>query len=230
MRKLENEWKNESKAYSTDAEKYKAYRTFYNSELRNLFIYQQPDQHKALTMEANITAKLQAQMEERLDEHIDDFNEQATAYHSAMEKHGIPDAISTATGGTSGLTSSKHSALEIKVDENNSKLEAKLDRIMNQLQLNNRHDSEYRTGNTTNHHSNTNNSTGKTKNGTWRKLNLYCWSHGVCRHNSADCNSPSDNHQKTATFEAKQGGSNNGAYKWGKWLGPDGKVHDTKDG
>ena len=173
-------------------------------------------------MEAKITAKIQAQMEERLDEHIDDFNEQATAFHSAMQSKAtdIPEAISTATGGTSGLTDSKHSALELKVEGIKTNMDAKLDKLMVQLQLMSQNDNRYQTGNITNN----------SKKGTWRKLNRYCWTHGVCRHNSSDCNSPADNHQNTATFETKQGGSTDGAHKWGKWLGPDGKVHNTKDG
>ena len=166
-------------------------------------------------------------MEERLDEHIDEFNEQATAFHSAMQSKAtdIPEAISMATGGTSGLTDSKHSALEMKVEGIKTNMDAKLDKLMAQLQLMGQNESRYQTGNTTkNTYSNTNN------NGTWRKLNRYCWTHGVCRHNSSECNSKADNHQNSATFEAKQGGSNSGAHKWGKWLGPDGKVHDTKEG
>jgi hypothetical protein len=37
----------------------------------------------------------------------------------------------------------------------------------------------------------------------------YCWSHGACAHSSAECNSPQDGHQTTATFQNMQGGSTN---------------------
>ena len=37
----------------------------------------------------------------------------------------------------------------------------------------------------------------------------YCWSHGACAHSSAECNSPQEGHQATATFQNMLGGSTN---------------------
>ena len=39
-----------------------------------------------------------------------------------------------------------------------------------------------------------------------RTTNKYCWSHGACAHDSADCKSPKPGHKKEATFENKMGG------------------------
>lgn len=35
----------------------------------------------------------------------------------------------------------------------------------------------------------------------------YCWSHGACKHSSADCQTPAEGHKREATFENKLGGS-----------------------
>ena len=37
---------------------------------------------------------------------------------------------------------------------------------------------------------------------------FYCWSHGVCKHQGLDCTKPLPNHQPTATFTNRMGGSN----------------------
>lgn len=193
MKQLEKEWANQvnSKSYKTNAEAYEAYKAFYNTELRSLFIYQQPERHKAFKMEEDITEKLSARMEERMDAQINNFNKQASAFHSAMQSKAtdISDAIST---GTPGLTGSKHTALEIKVDENNTKLDAKLDRLMAQLQLNNRcnNDNRYSNKNNNDNPYNGDNNRSTRPQGTWRCLNPYCWTRGVCQHNSKDCKIP----------------------------------------
>ena len=35
----------------------------------------------------------------------------------------------------------------------------------------------------------------------------YCWTHGLCSHNSAQCRTPADGHMVNATFENRMGGS-----------------------
>jgi hypothetical protein len=37
----------------------------------------------------------------------------------------------------------------------------------------------------------------------------YCWTHGVCKgsHNSSNCNTPAEGHQKTANINDRKGGS-----------------------
>ena len=40
-----------------------------------------------------------------------------------------------------------------------------------------------------------------------RFANKYCWKHGSCAHNSANCNDEAEGHKKEATFENKMGGS-----------------------
>ena len=40
----------------------------------------------------------------------------------------------------------------------------------------------------------------------------YCWTHGACAHTGATCNTPSDGHQVTATFNNMLGGSTSGCY------------------
>jgi hypothetical protein len=57
-----------------------------------------------------------------------------------------------------------------------------------------------------------NNSTQSNNNNGGRRLagpRQYCWSHGACAHSSAECNSPQEGHQPTATFQNMLGGSTN---------------------
>ena len=42
---------------------------------------------------------------------------------------------------------------------------------------------------------------------TRRTTDKYCWTHGGCAHQSADCNAKASGHQDNATFRNKQGGS-----------------------
>ena len=38
----------------------------------------------------------------------------------------------------------------------------------------------------------------------------YCWTHGVCSHNSTMCNTPSEGHQRFASFQNRMGGNTRG--------------------
>ena len=48
------------------------------------------------------------------------------------------------------------------------------------------------------------NKKGKKKDG---KGNLYCWTHGLCRHKSSDCKHKATGHKDDATFADRKGGS-----------------------
>ena len=54
---------------------------------------------------------------------------------------------------------------------------------------------------------NTNRKTADNPQFTRRKTDKYCWTHGGCAHNSADCTAKAPGHRDTATFSNKIGGS-----------------------
>ena len=111
---LELQWASKAKDYSTHEDKWEAYKEFYEAELKRLFDY---------------TPKIQKAY------HLDEVNElfnnkigsvieelESAYYTSAQLEHGapstinVPEGIST-TGTTSGMTDTKQSALEARVNE-----------------------------------------------------------------------------------------------------------------
>ena len=69
----------------------------------------------------------------------------------------------------------------------------------------------------------------------WARFNQYCYSKGVntmC--NGSNCNRyckkdrPGNQHDPTATFSDRKGGSEKGVWKWMKWRGPDGRAYDRR--
>ena len=51
------------------------------------------------------------------------------------------------------------------------------------------------------------NNTTKPKNFIRNHVDHYCWTHGVCGHDSKDCRNKKPGHQDSATFDNKLGGS-----------------------
>ena len=47
-----------------------------------------------------------------------------------------------------------------------------------------------------------------------RRGQKYCWTHGACTHNGADCKTKAQNHIDMATFKNRRGGSNKGCKEW----------------
>ena len=218
LNRLETDWEAEMKAttYTNDEEMYEGYKKFYNKALMKLFIYkpiQQEKQDRAYIME-DVKSYVKSEMQE-MAEH---YNELASAYHTAHSKtHDIPDTIDTGTKDTSGLTESKHTALELKVDEQHTKLNSKIDNLMAMIQHQNREQTKYQHNNSYNN-----------KPRSWRQLNKYCWTHGVCGHNSKVCKTPNPNHKQDATYTNRMGGSNKGLDNWKKWQSPQGNIQDSK--
>ena len=225
LNKLELAWEVEASKYEDEKESYEAYKTFYSKELTKLFIYKPIEQqHKAFNMEA-----IETMMDNKMEEHIDNYNEIATAYETAMQSQAIqskvrtndiPATIITDTAATSGLTSSKHTALEIKVNEHDSKLDSILELLRNQTKTN--HDNNYKD------RSNATEKRYQRGPKRWIQMDRYCWSHGVCNHTSERCKLPEKNHKRDATFQNKKGGCTTGSNRWMKWLSPKGEVHDSK--
>ena len=130
LNRLELAWDVKAKEYTDEKEEYEAYKGYYNKELTKLFIYKPIEQqHKAFNMET-----IETMVDDKMEEHMDNYNEIATAYETAMQNltvqskpNDIPTTIITDTAATSGLTSSKHTALEIKVNEHDSKLDSILE-------------------------------------------------------------------------------------------------------
>jgi len=66
----------------------------------------------------------------------------------------------------------------------------------------------------------------------WSQFDHYCSSRGVnttC--NGSSCNrycKKGPNHDPTATFANRKGGSEKGVWKWMKWRGPDGRAYDIR--
>ena len=225
LNRLELAWGVEATKYTDDKERYEAYKTYYNKELTKLFIYKPIEQHhKAFNMDT-----IEAMMDNKMEEHIDNYNEIATAYETAMQSQAIqnkartndiPATIIADTAATSGLTSSKHTALETKVNEHDSKLDSILELLRNQTKTN--HDNTYKD------RSNTTEKRYQRGPKRWIQMDRYCWSHGVCNHTSERCKFPEKNHKKDATFQNKKGGCTTGSNRWMKWLSPKGEVHESK--
>ena len=147
LNRLELEWESELKTntYATDELKYEAYKTFYNEELMMLFIYKPVKQEKAYSIE-----DIKSYIRNEVDDLNDQYNELATAFHTAQSRAAdIPATIDTGTKDTSRLTKSKHTALELKVDEHNTQLNSKIDNLMamiqhqNQEQTKQQHNNSY---------------------------------------------------------------------------------------
>ena len=51
---------------------------------------------------------------------------------------------------------------------------------------------------------------GGRRNARTSRFNQWCWTHGMCRHGSAECRSPAPGHKPTATLENRMGGSEYG--------------------
>ena len=183
-----------------------------------LYIYKpirQEKQESAYMME-----DIKSYVKSEIQEMAEHYNELASAYHTAHStNHDIPDTIDTETKDTSGLTDSKHTALELKVDEQNSKLNTKLDNLMTMIQHQN---------NSSRNNNSYHNNSYQQRPRTWRQLNKYCWTHSVCGHNSKACKAPNANHQKDATYSNRKGGSNKGLDNWKKWQSPNGQIQDSK--
>ena len=215
LNRLELEWESElkTKTYATEELKYEAYKTFYTKELMKLFIYKPMTQEKAYSME-----DIKSYVRDEMDDLNDQYNELATAFHTAQSRTAdIPALIDTSTKDTSGLTESKHTALELKVEEQNSMLNSKIDNLMALIQNQN---SGQRTQQQYNSYHNRPRS--------WRQLNKYCWSHGVCGHNSKACKARKPNHKQEATYTNRMGGSPKGLDNWKKWQSPQGDIHASK--
>ena len=216
LHRLETDWEKEmeTETYTDDETKYEAYKTFYSKELMKLFIYKQSTPAKAYSME-----EIKSYVRDEMDDLNEHYNELATAFHTAQSRAAdIPATIETGTKDTSGLTESKHSALELKVEEQNSELNAKIDSLMTMIQHqnnNNRNNNSYQ------------NSSYQPSPRTWRLLDKYCWTHGVCGHTSKACKAPTTNHQRDATYKNKKGGSNKGLDNWKKWQSPTGHIQNS---
>ena len=154
-------------------------------------------------------------IKDEMQEMAEHYDELASAYHTAHSKaHDIPATIDTGTKDTSVLSDFKHTALEMKVDEQNSKLNSKIDTLMTLLQ--NQNNSQRR-------------GPGRLPyTPQWQQLNWYCWTHGVCTHTSDGCKTGARGHKKEATYQNKMGGSTKGVSEWNKWLCPNNVLHDSK--
>ena len=206
--------------YTNDIEVYIAYKKFYSQELMKLFVYKPIQKERGERAYAMEDVKIYVQGE--MLEMADHYNELASAYHTAQSKaNDIPCTIDTGTRDTSGLTDSKHTALELKVAEQNTKLDdqaSKIDSLMTLVKNQNQRNT---------------NTQGRGQGRypytpRWRQLNRYCWTHGVCTHTSERCKSGARGHKSEATFQNKMGGSTKGASDWNKWLCPNNVLHDTK--
>ena len=143
---------------------------------------------------------IKSYIREEVDELNDQYNELATAFHTAPYRTAdIPDTIDTGTKDTSGLTESKYTALEMKVEEQNTKLNSKIDSLMALIQNQNSGLSKQQ------HYNNYHN-----RPMSWRQLNKYCWTHGVCGHTSKACKGRNPKHQPEATYNKRMGGSSKG--------------------
>ena len=161
---------------------------------------------------------IKSYIRDEMDDLNDQYNELATAFHTAQSRTAdIPALIDTSTKDTSGLTESKHTALELKVEEQNTKLNSKIDNLMAMIQNQN-------SGHGTQQHYNNYHHRPRS----WRQLNKYCWTHGVCGHNSKACKAHKPNHRQEATYSNRMGGSSKGLENWKKWQSPQGDIKDSK--
>ena len=67
----------------------------------------------------------------------------------------------------------------------------------------------------------------------WARFDHYCFSKGVntmCNGSNCNryCKKDPNNHDPTATFDNRKGGSEKGVWKWMKWRGPDGRAYDRR--
>ena len=132
LHRLETDWetKMKTKTFTDDEKKYEAYKTFCSKELMKLFIYKPIAQAKAYSME-----EIKSYVRDEMDDLNEHYNELATAFHTAQSRAAdIPATIETSTKDTSGLTESKHTALELKVEEQNTMLNSKIDNMMAMIQ------------------------------------------------------------------------------------------------
>ena len=201
----------------TNGTGYDFFATFYIKELR--LLYEEGDRGKD---------RQQAHLTESLQSRIDELESQMEATEANMNQvndnvHEM--AASAAASKSDGSTGTNSTGMSTLTEDGMAKMIAAM--VATAIK-----------SNTPAHNSNSNSNGGggggggRNRLNKFRPYNCYCFSRGINTHcNGTNCRRTCDkkpNHDSSATYDNRKGGSDHLEERWGKLCGPDNKVYNTR--
>ena len=201
----------------TNGTGYDFFATFYIKELR--LLYEEGDRGKD---------RQQAHLTESLQSRIDELESQMEATEANMNQvndnvHEM--AASAAASKSDGSTGTNSTGMSTLTEDGMAKMIAAM--VATAIK-----------SNTPAHNSNSNSNGGggggggRNRLNKFRPYNCYCFSRGINTHcNGTNCRKTCDkkpNHDSSATYDNRKGGSDHLEERWGKLCGPDNKVYNTR--
>ena len=201
----------------TNGTGYDFFATFYIKELR--LLYEEGDRGKD---------RQQAHLTESLQSRIDELESQMEATEANMNQvndnvHEM--AASAAASKSDGSTGTNSTGMSTLTEDGMAKMIAAM--VATAIK-----------SNTPAHNSNSNSNGGggggggRNRLNKFRPYNCYCFSRGINTHcNGTNCRKTCNkkpNHDSSATYDNRKGGSDHLEERWGKLCGPDNKVYNTR--